>query len=129
MTTVRRTLRQLWPFRGYGQAKLLPTFTRAAASAERIGASLDQPSEHLGSARRLPCRVGDEIELPGVASDYWLGPVLTGPDPLVLQDTAGGIGLSGGRRRRVGVARALLVCWTSPPLHRTSTPRSSLCRH
>jgi ATP-binding cassette subfamily B protein/subfamily B ATP-binding cassette protein MsbA len=61
-------------------AKLLPSFTQAAASAERIGAILDQPREHLGSARGLPRRVSGEIELSGVGLDYGRGPVLTGLD-------------------------------------------------
>jgi ATP-binding cassette subfamily B protein len=61
-------------------AKLLPTFTQAAASAERIGAILDQPREHLGRVQGLPSRVEGEIELRGVGLDYGRGPVLCGLD-------------------------------------------------
>jgi ATP-binding cassette subfamily B protein/subfamily B ATP-binding cassette protein MsbA len=61
-------------------AKLLPTFTQAAASAERISAILDQPREHLGRGQGLPSRVEGEIELRGVGLDYGRGPVLCGLD-------------------------------------------------
>jgi len=61
-------------------AKLLPSFTQGAASAERIAAILDQPSEHLGSTQGLPARVSGEIELRGVGLDYGRGPVLDGLD-------------------------------------------------
>jgi ATP-binding cassette subfamily B protein len=61
-------------------AKLLPTFTQAAASAERISAILDQPREHLGRPQGLPGRVTGEIELRGVGLDYGRGPVLSGLD-------------------------------------------------
>jgi ATP-binding cassette subfamily B protein/subfamily B ATP-binding cassette protein MsbA len=61
-------------------AKLLPSFTQAAASAERIGAILDQPREHLGTTHGLPSRVSGEIELRDVGLDYGRGrgPVLNG---------------------------------------------------
>jgi ATP-binding cassette subfamily B protein/subfamily B ATP-binding cassette protein MsbA len=61
-------------------AKLLPSFTQGAASAERIAAILDQPREHLGVAQGLPARVSGEIELRGVGLDYGRGPVLCGLD-------------------------------------------------
>jgi ATP-binding cassette, subfamily B, bacterial len=61
-------------------AKLLPSFTQGAASAERIAAILDQPREHLGVVQGLPGRVSGEIELRGVGLDYGRGPVLCGLD-------------------------------------------------
>jgi ATP-binding cassette subfamily B protein len=61
-------------------AKLMPSFTQAAASAERIGAILDEPRAHVGSAQGLPSRVAGEIELCGVGLDYGRGPVLCGLD-------------------------------------------------
>jgi ATP-binding cassette subfamily B protein len=61
-------------------AKLLPSFTQGAASAERIAAILDQPREHVGSAQGLPARVSGVIELRGVGLDYGRGPVLNGLD-------------------------------------------------
>ncbi|HEY4418696.1 MAG TPA: ABC transporter ATP-binding protein [Pseudonocardia sp.] len=61
-------------------AKLMPSFTQAAASAERIGAILDEPRAHVGSAHGLPSRVAGEIELRGVGLDYGRGPVLCGLD-------------------------------------------------
>jgi ATP-binding cassette subfamily B protein/subfamily B ATP-binding cassette protein MsbA len=61
-------------------AKLLPAFTQAAASAERISAILDQPREHLGRVQGLPGRVTGEIELRSVGLDYGRGPVLRGLD-------------------------------------------------
>jgi ATP-binding cassette subfamily B protein/subfamily B ATP-binding cassette protein MsbA len=59
-------------------AKLLPSFTQGAASAERIAAILDQPAAHMGSEQGLPDRVRGEIELREVGLDYGRGPVLTG---------------------------------------------------
>jgi ATP-binding cassette subfamily B protein/subfamily B ATP-binding cassette protein MsbA len=59
-------------------AKLLPSFTQGAASAERIAAILDQPREHLGSGKGLPDRVTGELELRNVGLDYGRGPVLCG---------------------------------------------------
>ena len=38
-------------------AKLLPSFTQGAASAERVAAILDQPRAHAGSPEGLPSRV------------------------------------------------------------------------
>jgi ABC-type multidrug transport system ATPase subunit/CHAD domain-containing protein len=61
-------------------AKLLPSFTQGAASAERIAAILDQPREHVGSARGLPERVTGKLELRGVGLDYGRGPVLNSLD-------------------------------------------------
>jgi ATP-binding cassette subfamily B protein/subfamily B ATP-binding cassette protein MsbA len=61
-------------------AKLLPSFTQGAASAERIGAILDRPRAHVGSPEGLPVRVSGEIELCGVGLDYGRGPVLNGLD-------------------------------------------------
>jgi ATP-binding cassette subfamily B protein len=61
-------------------AKLLPSFTQGAASAERIAAILDQPREHVGSARGLPERVTGELDLRDVGLDYGRGPVLSGLD-------------------------------------------------
>src|SRR5882757_71120 len=58
-------------------AKLAPSFTQGAASAERIAAILDQPAAHLGTAEGLPERVGGQIELRGVGLDYGRGPVLS----------------------------------------------------
>ena len=59
-------------------AKLAPSFTQGAASAERIAAILDQPAEHLGIAGDVPERVGGRIELREVGLDYGRGPVLSG---------------------------------------------------
>jgi ATP-binding cassette subfamily B protein/subfamily B ATP-binding cassette protein MsbA len=59
-------------------AKLAPSFTQGAASAERIAAILDQPAEHLGIAGTVPERVGGRIELRDVGLDYGRGPVLDG---------------------------------------------------
>jgi ATP-binding cassette subfamily B protein/subfamily B ATP-binding cassette protein MsbA len=61
-------------------AKLLPSFTQGAASAERVAAILDQPRAHVGSPEGLPARVNGEIELRGVGLDYGRGPVLNGLD-------------------------------------------------
>jgi len=61
-------------------AKLAPSFTQGAASAERVAAILDQPTGHMGSAEGLPERVGGQIELRGVGLDYGRGPVLCGLD-------------------------------------------------
>jgi ATP-binding cassette subfamily B protein len=58
-------------------AKLAPSFTQGAASAERIAAILDQPTAHLGSEQDLPERVNGEIELRNVGLDYGRGPVLS----------------------------------------------------
>jgi ATP-binding cassette, subfamily B, bacterial len=57
-------------------AKLAPSFTQGAASAERIAAILDQPGEHLGTGETLPERVTGRIELANVGLDYGRGPVL-----------------------------------------------------
>jgi ATP-binding cassette subfamily B protein len=59
-------------------AKLSPSFTEGAASAERIGAILDQPEAHVGPTRELPRRVRGEIELHSVGLDYGRGPVIQG---------------------------------------------------
>ncbi|WP_433273964.1 ABC transporter ATP-binding protein [Pseudonocardia xinjiangensis] len=59
-------------------AKLSPSFTEGAASAERIGAILDQPEAHVGPAKGLPGRVRGEIELHSVGLDYGRGPVIHG---------------------------------------------------
>jgi ATP-binding cassette subfamily B protein len=65
-------------------AKLAPSFTQGAASAERIAAVLDQPSlQPWGRRRRadtLPARVRGRIELRDVGLDYGRGPVLSGLD-------------------------------------------------
>ena len=58
-------------------AKLAPSFTQGAASAERIGAILDQPGEHLGTGEALPGRVSGQIVLRDVGLDYGRGPVLS----------------------------------------------------
>src|SRR3954451_23485494 len=57
-------------------AKLAPSFTQGAASAERVAAILDQPRDHLLPATGLPRRVAGEIELRHVKLDYGRGPVL-----------------------------------------------------
>jgi ATP-binding cassette subfamily B protein len=59
-------------------AKLAPSFTQGAASAERIAAILDQPAEHLGIGEALPPRVSGRLELCNVGLDYGRGPVLDG---------------------------------------------------
>jgi ATP-binding cassette subfamily B protein len=59
-------------------AKLAPSFTQGAASAERIAAILDQPAEHLGIGEALPARVSGRLELCNVGLDYGRGPVLAG---------------------------------------------------
>jgi ATP-binding cassette subfamily B protein/subfamily B ATP-binding cassette protein MsbA len=59
-------------------AKLAPSFTQGAASAERIAAILDQPAEHLGIGQTLPPRVSGRLELCNVGLDYGRGPVLDG---------------------------------------------------
>jgi ATP-binding cassette subfamily B protein len=59
-------------------AKLAPSFTQGAASAERIAAILDQPTEHVGTGETLPERVSGQIELRDVGLDYGRGPVLDG---------------------------------------------------
>jgi len=45
-------------------AKLAPSFTQGAASAERIADILDQPTEHLGTGDVLPARVDGKIHTP-----------------------------------------------------------------
>jgi ATP-binding cassette, subfamily B, bacterial len=57
-------------------AKLAPSFTQGAASAERVAAILDQPRDHLLPEAGLPGRVAGEIELRHVELDYGRGPVL-----------------------------------------------------
>jgi ATP-binding cassette subfamily B protein len=57
-------------------AKLAPSFTQGAASAERIADILDQPTEHLGTGDALPERVNGRIQLRQVGLDYGRGPVL-----------------------------------------------------
>jgi ATP-binding cassette subfamily B protein len=57
-------------------AKLAPSFTQGAASAERVAAILDQPRDHLLPEKGLPERVRGEIELRHVGLDYGRGPVL-----------------------------------------------------
>jgi ATP-binding cassette subfamily B protein len=57
-------------------AKLAPSFTQGAASAERIADILDQPTEHVGTADTLPERVAGKIQLRAVGLDYGRGPVL-----------------------------------------------------
>jgi ATP-binding cassette, subfamily B, bacterial len=59
-------------------AKLAPSFAQGAASAERIGAILDQPADHLGTKEPLPDRVRGGIELREVGLDYGRGPVFLG---------------------------------------------------
>jgi ATP-binding cassette subfamily B protein/subfamily B ATP-binding cassette protein MsbA len=59
-------------------AKLAPSFAQGAASAARIGAILDQPADHLGTAESLPERVQGRIELREVGLDYGRGPVFEG---------------------------------------------------
>jgi ATP-binding cassette subfamily B protein/subfamily B ATP-binding cassette protein MsbA len=59
-------------------AKLAPSFAQGAASASRIGAILDQPSDHLGTVEPLPTRVRGQIELREVGLDYGRGPVFEG---------------------------------------------------
>jgi ATP-binding cassette subfamily B protein/subfamily B ATP-binding cassette protein MsbA len=65
-------------------AKLAPSFTQGAASAERIAAILDQPTDHLGTPEPLPARVRGQIELRDVGLDYGRGPVLDGVN-LIIQ--------------------------------------------
>ena len=57
-------------------AKLAPSFTQGAASAERVAGILDQPRDHLLPETGLPDRVKGEIELRRVGLDYGRGPVL-----------------------------------------------------
>lgn len=61
-------------------AKLAPSFTQGAVSAERVAAILDQPRDHLLPETGLPERVAGEIELRQVVLDYGRGPVLSGLD-------------------------------------------------
>jgi ATP-binding cassette subfamily B protein/subfamily B ATP-binding cassette protein MsbA len=58
-------------------AKLAPSFTQGAASAERVAAILDQPADHLLPEAGLPTRVSGEIHLHEVGLDYGRGPVLS----------------------------------------------------
>ena len=64
-------------------AKLAPSFAQGAASAARIGAILDQPADHLGTAESLPERVRGRIELREVGLDYGRGPVFEGISHIV----------------------------------------------
>jgi ATP-binding cassette subfamily B protein len=59
-------------------AKLAPTFTQGAASAERVAAILDHPAEHTGIGHALPARVSGRVQLRDVGLDYGRGPVLSG---------------------------------------------------
>jgi ATP-binding cassette subfamily B protein/subfamily B ATP-binding cassette protein MsbA len=63
-------------------AKLAPSFTRGAASAERIAAILDQPTDHQGAPEALPAQAQGRIELRAVGLDYGRGrgPVFSGLD-------------------------------------------------
>jgi ATP-binding cassette subfamily B protein/subfamily B ATP-binding cassette protein MsbA len=54
-------------------AKLAPSFTQGAASAERIADILDQPTDHRGTDEPLPDRVNGRIELRKVGLDYGTG--------------------------------------------------------
>ena len=58
-------------------AKLAPSFTQGAASAERVAAILDQPQDHQLPETGLPERVDGHIELRTVGLDYGRGPVLS----------------------------------------------------
>jgi ATP-binding cassette subfamily B protein len=59
-------------------AKLAPSFAQGAASAERIAAILDQPTDHQGTVEPLPDRVLGRLELREVGLDYGRGPVFEG---------------------------------------------------
>ncbi|MCG2624902.1 ABC transporter ATP-binding protein/permease [Arthrobacter sp. I2-34] len=63
-------------------AKLAPSFTQGAASAQRIADILDQPTDHQGTDEPLPARVDGRIELRKVMLDYGTGrgPVFTDVD-------------------------------------------------
>ncbi|SDM03183.1 ABC transporter ATP-binding protein [Arthrobacter sp. ok362] len=63
-------------------AKLAPSFTQGAASAQRIADILDQPTDHQGTDEPLPARVDGRIELRKVGLDYGTGrgPVFTDVD-------------------------------------------------
>jgi ATP-binding cassette subfamily B protein/subfamily B ATP-binding cassette protein MsbA len=61
-------------------AKLAPSLTAGAASAERIAHILDQPIDRLGTVEWLPRRVEGRIELRDVGLDYGRGAVLDGVD-------------------------------------------------
>jgi len=63
-------------------AKLAPSFTQGAASAQRIADILDQPTDHQGTVEPLPARVNGRIELRKVGLDYGTGrgPVFSGVD-------------------------------------------------
>ncbi|MBO0875476.1 MAG: ABC transporter ATP-binding protein [Pseudonocardia sp.] len=61
-------------------AKLAPSFTQGAASAERIAAILDQPADHQGTPEPLPERIEGRVELRDVGLDYGRGPVFDGVD-------------------------------------------------
>lgn len=63
-------------------AKLAPSFTQGAASAQRIADILDQPTDHQGTDEPLPARVRGRIELRKVMLDYGTGrgPVFTDVD-------------------------------------------------
>jgi ATP-binding cassette subfamily B protein len=54
-------------------AKLAPSFTRGAASAQRIADILDQPMDHQGTDEPLPARVDGHLALRGVGLDYRTG--------------------------------------------------------
>src|SRR5262249_267051 len=59
-------------------AKLAPSFAQGAASAERIAAILDQPTDHQGTPEPLPTRVHGRITLREVGLDYGRGPIFAG---------------------------------------------------
>jgi subfamily B ATP-binding cassette protein MsbA len=59
------------------------TFTRGAASAERLAAILAEEGAPVGTHRRLPERVTGEIRLRRVGLDYGRGPVLRDVDLLI----------------------------------------------
>jgi ATP-binding cassette subfamily B protein/subfamily B ATP-binding cassette protein MsbA len=63
-------------------AKLAPSFTQGAASAQRIADILDQPTDHQGTGEPLPARVDGRIELHKAMLDYGTGrgPVFTDVD-------------------------------------------------
>jgi ATP-binding cassette subfamily B protein/subfamily B ATP-binding cassette protein MsbA len=63
-------------------AKLAPSFTQGAASAERTAAILDEPTDHQGTPEALPTQVHGRIELRAVGLDYGRGrgPVFSGFD-------------------------------------------------
>jgi ATP-binding cassette subfamily B protein/subfamily B ATP-binding cassette protein MsbA len=98
-------------------AKLAPSFAQGAASAERIAAILDQPTDHMGTSERLPDRVRGHVELREVGLDYGRGPVFLGISHIVQPGER--IALLGDNGAGKSTLLSLIGGCTDPPTDRS----------